>query len=79
MEEVRERLPFCLDFMAVNYCVYMYLFASPESVVLKETVTLTQETGHSMIANCPIANCGLRGRGGPQFQLAIGNRELAIT
>jgi hypothetical protein len=52
MEEVRERLPFCLDFMAVNYCVYMYLFASPESVVLRDTVMLTQKIRHSMIANC---------------------------
>ena len=59
MEEVRERLPFCLDFMAVNYCVYMYLFASPESVVLRETVMLTQRMRHSMIANrrVPIADC----------------------
>jgi hypothetical protein len=59
MEEVRERLPFCLDFVAVNSCIYMYLFASLDPVVLKETVMLTQETGHSMIANCQllIADC----------------------
>ena len=56
MEEVRERLPFCLDFVAVNCCIYMYLFASPESVVLKETVMLTQKTRHSMIVNWRVSS-----------------------
>jgi hypothetical protein len=74
MEEVRERLPFCFDFVAVNCCIYMYLFASLNPVVLKETVMLTDIIEHSMIANCqlPIADSVAR-----WSTVSIGNWQSA--
>jgi len=48
MEEVRSRLPFCLDFIGCKLLNLLYLFASRDSVILKETVMLTDKIEHSL-------------------------------
>ena len=47
MEDVRPRLPICLQFIAVKYCICMYLFVPLRSVDLKDRVMLTDKIRHS--------------------------------
>ena len=53
MDKLRSRLLFCLDFIGCKLLNLLYLFLSLDSVILKETVMLTDKTRHSLGVLCP--------------------------